>query len=221
MSTAHASLDDVRAQAFKALTNVADGSGLDQQTAALIGLAVRVSASTLDMEGTERFALQALDAGATGSQIHETIVLVSGLGVHSLMEGSRCVARVLKQRGDPAVTGPLDQARSQLRARYVGSDPYWDLVEREVPGFIDALLRLSPEAFEAFFNYCAIPWKTGALSALTKELISIAVDSAPSHRYLPGLRLHLGNAIRLGAGRRAILDTLDIAAAAPPHRGVG
>ena len=118
------------------------------------------------------------------------------------------------------MTAPLDEARAALHARFVGDDAYWDRMEREVPGFLDALLRFSPEAFEAFFNYCALPWKSRALRALTKELISIAVDASPTHRYLPGFRLHLGNAIALGAGRKAILQALDIAAAAPPHRGV-
>jgi len=215
------SLEDLRAQAVAALAQVQDGTPLDEATSALIGLAVRVSACCLDVQETERYVAQALDAGATASQIHEAMVLVSGLGVHSLMEGSRCLAGVLRQRGDPWVTAPLEQARAALHARLVGDDPYWDRMECEVPGFLDALLRFSPEAFEAFFNYCALPWKSRALRALTKELISIAVDSSPTHRYRPGFRLHLANAIALGAGRRAILQALDIAAAAPPHRGVG
>jgi len=179
------SLEDLRAHAEAALAGAPEGTELDEATSALIGLAVRVSASCLDVEETGRYVGRALDAGATASQIHEAMVLVSGLGVHSLMEGSRCLADALRQR------------------------------------FLDALLRFSPEAFEAFFNYCALPWKSRALRALTKELISIAVDSSPTHRYLPGFRLHLGNAIALGAGRKAILQALDIAAAAPPHRGVG
>jgi hypothetical protein len=41
------------------------------------------------------------------------------------------------------------------------------------------------------------------------------------HRYLPGLRLHLDNALRLGAGRIQLLEAMDLGAAAPPHRGVG
>jgi hypothetical protein len=34
------------------------------------------------------------------------------------------------------------------------------------------------------------------------------------------VRLHLANAIRGGAGRAAVLQALDIAAAAPTHQGV-
>ncbi len=215
-----ATLQDARDAALLALAGVVEGPGLDPRTAALIGLGVCASASTLDLDGAERFAQQALDAGASAAQLHEALLLVSGLGVHSLMEGSRRIGDLLRARGDDLMTAPLDGVRASLRAQYIGEDPYWDAMEREAPGFLDALLRLSPEGFAAFFDYCAVPWKTGALRAVTKELISIAVDACPTHRYLPGLRLHLGNAIKLGAGRRAILETLEIAAAAPPHRGV-
>ena len=214
------SLDDIRAEALAALQAAEEGPALDEKTVALIGLAVRVSVTALATDQIEHYTHLALDAGASGAQVHETLVLVSGLGVHTLMEGSRRVADVLRQRNDAAVLAPLDEVRHKLWAKYVGTDRYWDVMEKEVPGFLDALLRQSPEAFEAFFIYCAVPWKSAALPTLSKELISIAVDAAPTHRYLPGMRLHLGNAIKLGAGRKAILQTLDIAANAPDHQGI-
>jgi alkylhydroperoxidase/carboxymuconolactone decarboxylase family protein YurZ len=88
----------------------------------------------------------------------------------------------------------------------VGDDPHWVRMEAEVPGFLDLLLRPSPEGFEAFFVYCAVPWKTRALRARTKELISLAVDSTRARRYLPGMRLHIAHAINLGAGKTTILQ---------------
>jgi alkylhydroperoxidase/carboxymuconolactone decarboxylase family protein YurZ len=213
------SLEEVRSAALELLDGADEGERLDELTAALIALAVRASVTALDVDGTRAYAERALDLGATPEQVHETLMLVSGLGIHTLMEGSRCVADVLRSRGQ-GLSAPLDKHRACLWDRHVGSDPYWDTFEPQVPGFLDALLRLSPEAFEAFFAYCAVPWRTGALRAVTKELISIAADATPTHRYLPGLRLHVTNAVAVGAGRAAILETLDIAAAAPIHRGV-
>jgi alkylhydroperoxidase/carboxymuconolactone decarboxylase family protein YurZ len=137
-----------------------------------------------------------------------------------LLEGSRRVADILREHGDPNIDAPLDPRRQELWARFVGNDPYWNLMEREVPGFLDALVRLSPDAFEAFFQYCAVPWRSKALPAVTKELISMAADATPAHRYMPGMRLHLLNAIQHGAGKTAIIQTLDIAARAPLHVGV-
>lgn len=213
-------LDAVREEALTLLEEVREGPALDETTSALIAFAVRISVPTLDPESTQDWVARALDAGATAEQVHEAIVLVSALGVHSLMEGSRRLARVLRERGDTALDAPLDADRAALRLRLQGDDRFWVDFEREVPGFLDALLRVSPEAYEAFFAYCAVPWRSGHLPALTKELISLASDATPAHRYLPGLRLHLANAVRLGAGRLAVLQALEIAAAAPQHRGV-
>jgi alkylhydroperoxidase/carboxymuconolactone decarboxylase family protein YurZ len=224
ISPTELSLEDVRVEGLDLLDSlgvVDEGQGLDERSAALIGLAVRASVATLDVRGIRSFAARALDAGATAEQVHETLVLVSALGVHSLMVGSRELASLLRERADPAITAPIDERREALWLENVGSDPFWERMEQEVPGFLDALLRLSPEAFEAFFAYCSLPWRTAALPALTKELMSMATDATHSHRYLPGLRLHLANAVRLGAGRLAVLTALEIGAAAPPHRGVG
>jgi alkylhydroperoxidase/carboxymuconolactone decarboxylase family protein YurZ len=213
------SLALVREEAGRLLAEIPDGDDLDQLDIALIRLAVHASVTALDGPGIDCAIRHALDIGATSAQVHETLVVVSGLGVHTLMEGSRRVAQALHERGQ-ALEGPLDADRTALRDRRQGTDPYWVDFEREVPGFLDSLLRLSPEAYDAFFVYCAVPWRTGAVRGLTKELMSMAADATPTHRYLPGMRLHLANAIRLGAGRTAILHALDIAAAAPSHPGV-
>lgn len=216
---AHVSLAQLRDQARQLLADVPDGEDLDPLTAALIRLAVHAAVTALDGFGIDRAIHHALDVGATSAQVHETLVVVSGLGVHTLMEGSHRIVRALHERGQP-LAQPLDTAQTALRDRLQGDDPYWAGLDRELPGFLDSLLRLSPEAYEAFFAYCAVPWRTGAVRARTKELLSLATDATPTHRYLPGLRLHLANAVRLGAGRTAILHTLDIAADAPAHPGV-
>tara|TARA_R110000796_G_scaffold252001_1_gene384778 strand:+ start:21028 stop:21678 length:651 start_codon:yes stop_codon:yes gene_type:complete len=202
------------------LQAVSEGPPLTELDEALIGLAVCISPSVLDMPASEILMHRALDLGATAAQVHETLVLVSGLGVHTLMIGSPALKSVLLERGDNSISEPLDSAQQQLWARYVGDDPFWANMEREVPGFLEALLRQSPDAFEAFFQYCAVPWKTGALRAYLKELISLAVDACPGHRFSPGFRLHLINAVHLGVGRNAILRTLAIAANSPTHKGV-
>jgi DNA-binding FadR family transcriptional regulator len=48
----------------------------------------------------------------------------------------------------------------------------------------------------------------------------LAVDATPTHRYLPGVRLHIERAVELGVGRASIREALAIAARAPLHRGV-
>lgn len=215
-----ADVEDVRAAALALLRSVPEGDPLDPVAASLITVAVHACVTTLDVDGTDRAIRLALDAGATAAQVHETLVVVSGLGVHTLMESSARLARIRRERGDTGLDKPLDEAGVALRSRLQGEDPYWADFEREVPGFLDALLRQSPEAYEAFFAYTAVPWRTGTVRGLVKELMSLASDATPTHRYLPGMRMHLANAVRLGAGRAAVLHALDIAAAAPPHRGI-
>jgi alkylhydroperoxidase/carboxymuconolactone decarboxylase family protein YurZ len=213
-------LEDIHSEVLLHLAQHPDGDSLDVPTAALIAFAVRASVTTLDMASSEAFIDEAIRAGATGDQLHEALVLVSGLGVHSLMEGSARLARLAEESRPEAPAVELSEEQRRLWQTYVGDNPYWQEVEKQMPGFLKGLLQMSPLAFEAFFLYCAVPWKSKHLTSLTKELISIAVDASTTHRYMPGLRLHLANALKLGAGRRAILETLAIAAHAPPHFGV-
>jgi alkylhydroperoxidase/carboxymuconolactone decarboxylase family protein YurZ len=209
------SLDDVQAEAAALLEGVEDGASLDARARALITLAVNVSVTSLNPDDVEHAIETCLDQGIEAQAIQEIIALVSGLGVHSLMEGSRRLALRLG-----AVDQPLDVARQALWDRRVGDDPYWAAMEAETPGFLKGLIALSPEGFDAFFDYCAVPWKTRWVRAVTKELAAMACDGTRSHRYRAGLRLHLRNALKLGAGRAAVLEALELAATAPPHRGL-
>lgn len=203
-----------------AISEVPDGPALDEHTRILTVIAVRSAVTTMDVEGAGLCIDEALELGLTAEQIQEALTVVSGLGVHTLFESTRQLADAVQRRaGD--VCPPLDAAQEQLLARYVGNDPYWQRMQDVLPGFFDSLVRMSPSTFEAFFAYCAVPWKNPALRAVTKELISLAVDSTPTHRYKPGFVLHLKNALDLGAGARAIREILEISAAGPPHRGVG
>jgi alkylhydroperoxidase/carboxymuconolactone decarboxylase family protein YurZ len=77
------SLEDLHAEALALLDGVPEGPELDMRTSALIELAVRAAVTALDVDGIRTATGLALDAGATADQIHETLVLVSGLGVHS------------------------------------------------------------------------------------------------------------------------------------------
>ena len=70
------------------------------------------------------------------------------------------------------------------------------------------------------FAFRAAPWGRYQLTKLQKEYIGIAVDTMASHRFLPTLRVHVQNALGLGAGTTALTEVIDLAGEAPPHRGV-
>lgn len=203
-------VDDLREVAEARLAGLEDGAHLDDLQIALVRYALAVSPSCLNVEAADAAASQALAEGGTAAMLHEVIVLVSGLGVHSLMTMS---ARL-------PLPDASDKTRDELWNKFVGDNPYWTQFETQVPGFLGALLAHSPAAFEGFFQYCSLPWTNRTLSSRTMELISLAVDACPAHRFGPGFRLHLENALSLGLSRRQILETMDLAAASDGHVGV-
>lgn len=213
------SIAQLRAEAETMTASLGEGEPLDALGVALVTLAVTASVTALERAGIERAITQAFDAGATIAQVQEILALSSGLGVHTLMVTAAPVLDAATARGLIDAAQPLDAERQSLWDRYVGNDPFWQGFTEELPGFLEAMLRLSPDIFVGFFDYCAIPWRSGTVRARIKELAALACDVTPSHRFRPGFRVHLKNAIALGIGRRAILQALDIAAAVPEHRG--
>ena len=213
------SLADLRREAEALTHDAPEGGALDPMARALIALAVAVSVTALDRATINAEIDAAFDAGASAAQVQEIIALVSGLGVHSLMASAMPVLAAAERRGLVDKRAPLDPERQQLWDRHVGDDPFWNGFSEELPGFLDAMLRLSPALFAGFFAYCAIPWQSDTVRAKVKELAAMACDATPTHRFRPGFRLHLKNALGLGLGRAAILEALDIAARAPGHQG--
>jgi alkylhydroperoxidase/carboxymuconolactone decarboxylase family protein YurZ len=213
------SVDDLRREAVTLLQGAALGEPLDALSEALIRLGLCVSVTSLDPDEISSAIGRAFDARASPAQVQEVIALVSGLGVHSLMMSAVSVLEAARQRGLIATDDCLTENEQALWKTHVGDDPFWIGFEAETPGFLHALLKLSPDLFTGFFAYCALPWKSGTVRARTKELIAMAVDATPTHRFLPGFRVHLHNAVLLGVGRIAVDATLDFAAGAPPHRG--
>jgi alkylhydroperoxidase/carboxymuconolactone decarboxylase family protein YurZ len=74
----------------------------------------------------------------------------------------------------------------------------------------DELLHLDEDFFEVYSNFISVPWKTGVLEPKIKELINIAISSSPTHLSAPATRIHIQNALRLGATREEILEVLKI-----------
>lgn len=212
-------LSELRDIALQRLHGVAAGEPLAAFPKASISLGLAASVTSLDRQALQDAVASAFESGATPLQVQEVITLVSGLGVHSLMFSAVTVLEMARRRGLCTASDSLDAERQVLWDLHVGDDPFWAGFDEELPGFLKALLILSPDTFTGFFAYCAIPWKIGTVPARTKELIALASDATPAHRFAPGFRIHLNNAIKLGCGRTEILETLDLAAAAPPHWG--
>jgi alkylhydroperoxidase/carboxymuconolactone decarboxylase family protein YurZ len=208
---------EISAAVSALLEEVEDGEDLDPTQVLLINVALHTSAMALDADGAREWIGRALEAGVTSDQVQEVITLISGMGVHAFFEASRALA----ERAAPAGGwGPFDPERQAIWDRRIASTKYWTTMQEELPGFLESLLRMSPDAFEAFIDYVGLPFRSRHVSMITKELIGMAADACPAHIYLPGMRMHLRNAVRLGAGRVAIRHTMQIAAASPRMVGV-
>ncbi len=71
-------------------------------------------------------------------------------------------------------------------------------------------MELDPELFEAYVEFSSVPWRTGVLEPKVKELMYCAFDAAATHLYVPGLKLHMRNALRYGATREELMEMLEI-----------
>lgn len=72
------------------------------------------------------------------------------------------------------------------------------------------LRALDPRFVEAYLNFREVPQRHGPLPTHVKELILVAINAATTHLYAPGVRRHIANALRAGATREEVLETIQI-----------
>jgi alkylhydroperoxidase/carboxymuconolactone decarboxylase family protein YurZ len=214
------SIDELREMARAAISGLEPGLGLTGLERSLICFGLAAAPTALDIDGMGRHAREATGHGATPDQLMCVLLLVSALGVHTLHEGIRELIPVVNSTDETALSTPLTPTQAALKHKYEGDSSYWVRLDRQIPGFLDGLLRLSPSAYQGFFEFCALAWATDVLDARTKELVYLAIDASPTHRYGPGFRLHLDNSIRTGASPRQIEEALDLGGNGPSHEGV-
>lgn len=78
-------------------------------------------------------------------------------------------------------------------------NPLWDTLREWDPAFLEAYLALRN-----------VPARREALPPKFRELVLVAINAATTHLYAPGVRRHIRNALRLGATREEILQTLEL-----------
>lgn len=78
-------------------------------------------------------------------------------------------------------------------------NPAWDL-----------FYELDPVYLEAFLAFRSVPQRNGPLEQKYKELIFIAINAATTHLHGPGVRRHIQNALKAGATKAEILETIQL-----------
>ena len=74
----------------------------------------------------------------------------------------------------------------------------------------DELRKFDPDYLEAYLHFRSIPHERGPLEQKYKELIMIAINAATTHLYGPGLRRHIQNALKAGATKAEIFETIQL-----------
>jgi len=183
---------------------------LDDKTKELMYIAVDAAATHLFLPGLRDHIRAALRAGATAQEVMEVLELTSTLGIHAMNIGVPVLVEVLVEKGLRTGPAPLDEYQEAVKAEFTKTRGYWHQ-------FWDEMLELDPELFAAYTEFSSVPWRSGTLPPKIKEFVYIAFDTAATHLYVKGLKLHIENAIGYGATPQEILEVMEIASVLGMH----
>ncbi|WP_397452328.1 carboxymuconolactone decarboxylase family protein [Pseudomonas sp. NA-150] len=170
---------------------------------AFMAIAADAAATHLYAPGIQEHLRIAITHGATREELMEVLELISTVGIHASNVGVPVLLEVLEEEGLRNGPPALDARREALKDSFVKNRGYWH-------ASWEGLLELDPELFDAYVEFSSVPWRTGVLAPKIKELIYCAFDAAATHLYVPGLKLHMRNALRYGATKEEIMEMLEI-----------
>lgn len=183
---------------------------LDPKVKELIYIAVDANATHMYLPGVRQHIKAALALGVTAQEIMEVLELAATLGIHAMNIGVPILVEVLAEKGLRTGPAPLNEYQEELKAEFTKVRGYWH-------SFWDEMLELDPELFAAYTEFSSVPWQTGVLEPKVKEFVYIAFDTAATHLYVKGLKLHIENALGYGATAQEILEIMEIASVLGIH----
>ena len=182
---------------------------LEPKVKEFVYIAIDASTTHLYNAGTRIHIENALKLGATLDEVFEVLQLTSVLGIHSCTLGVPILIEELKAAGK-LDNETLDKRQVELKTAFKKTRGYW-------APFLESILLLSPEFFEAYLKLSSVPWEKGTLAPKIKEFIYVAIDAAATHLYEPGLRQHIRNAIEYGATKEELMEVLELTTAIGVH----
>ncbi|MFB2579678.1 carboxymuconolactone decarboxylase family protein [Herbiconiux sp. P15] len=204
-------LDPEFLAAYSRLAGVpAKVGALEEKVQHFVRLAVVANSTHLYLPPVRGHIRRALQAGASPAEVMEVLECCATLGIHSMNIGVPILVDVLEQEGLRTEAAELDDHQERLKAEFTEKRGYWH-------SFWNEILELAPEFFDAYTEFSSVPWVSGTLEPKVKEFMYIAFDTAATHLYTSGLRLHIENAVRYGATAGEIVEVMEIAATLGMH----
>ena len=176
---------------------------LEPKVKEFIYIAADAAATHMYGPGVRQHVRAALALGATAAEIMEVLELTATLGIHAANIGVPILLEVVAELGGEGPADGWSARQERLKAEFEANRGYWH-------EFWEGILSLDPDFFEAYVEFSSVPWRTGVLEPKVKELIYTAFDAAATHLYVPGLRLHMRNALGLGATTAELMEVLEI-----------
>lgn len=185
---------------------------LEPKVKELVYIAVDAATTHLFEPGIRVHMQNALRHGATRQEILEVLQLTSVLGIHTTNIGVPILLEELAARGKGVETAErgVSEREVALKEEFIRVRGYWSPLW-------DGVLALDPDFFEAYFRFSAVPFTDGTLEPKVRELIFIAIDASTTHLYEPGIRIHIRNALDLGATAAEIMEVLELTSVLGAH----
>jgi alkylhydroperoxidase/carboxymuconolactone decarboxylase family protein YurZ len=170
----------------------------------LICVALNVACTHRNEPGVRRHIRAALDAGATGEEIRDTLKGVSVLGIHSVAVSLPILLEEAELAGVQPASRPAGAVETpvidQMKAAGL-FNPAWAAIYRLDPQWLEEFLAMSADIYR------------GVLPPKLVELLAIAVDASCTHLYTPGIRRHVQGALAQGATIEEIMEVLKLCGA--------
>ncbi|KAL3474455.1 carboxymuconolactone decarboxylase [Aspergillus californicus] len=146
--------------------------------------------------------------GATADEIAEVIGLTYLVGIHTVTLGAPILLELMAEQSinvdaDAKEAENLDRERQRIKESFIRSRGFWT-------DSWNPLLELDPTFFEAYSDFSASASASETLEPKYRELIVCAFDAATTHLYGRGTRIHMQNALRLGATPNEVMEMLEI-----------
>lgn len=168
-----------------------------------ISIAVAASPTHIHVPAIKAHIQAALALGATAAEITEVIGLTTLLGIHTVTLGAPILLELMEEEGIKNTTGVDDSERQRVKDDFIRQRGFWT-------DTWNPILDLDPHFFEAYVEFSSLPSKTNILAPKDRELITCAFDAATTHLYARGTKIHMRNALKLGATPGQVMEMLEL-----------